>query len=343
MATATLVPTSLTDSQSNVASGAYTDIDNTIASASGTFLASVADAWSPSVGTGSAFTFGMSDLPSGALSINTVQFRVRGKVTSDATYDDDVVYTCDVSGTNAPTTTATFSSDDSNDGLINRGASSPVTSSATVDEVNSWIVRVYQPTHNIEVEIAPGADNFVLSIDEIEIIVDYTDTPPDPPSPPPEGGSYTVIPTTDTSIYGLCIARVRDFVVLGGMDTDRYTIRWSALGDPTDWPTPATDDARSKQSGSQTFPTEFGYVTGIAGDDFHMWIFQERAISKATYVGGDIVFSFEILNEGLGCVRQGRVLEVDERIFFQSNRGFHMMVNGNITNIGLGKVDDSFS
>jgi hypothetical protein len=343
MATATLVPTSLTDSQSNVAAGAYTDIDNTIASASGTTLDSVTDEWTPSAGTGSAFTFGLSDLPSGALSVNTVQFRVRARTTAPGAVDDTIQYDCSVQGSNAPSTTAVFSTSDVGTGFINRGAPSPVTVTAAVSDVNAWTVRVYQLAA-VDGTFLPGADDGVnLEIDEIEIIVDYNETPADPPSESPSGSTYTVIPTTDTSIYGLCIARVRDFVVLGGMDTDRYTIRWSALGDPTDWPTPATDDARSKQSGSQTFPTEFGYVTAIAGDDFHMWIFQERAISKATYVGGDIVFSFEILNEGLGCVRQGRVLEVDERIFFQSNRGFHMMVNGNITNIGLGKVDDSFS
>lgn len=338
MATATLVPNSLTDTNSNVLTGAVSDIDETIASADGNTLDSVANEWTGGSGTGSAFSFGLTDLPATALSINTVQFRVRARVTGDSTYLVLSDYTCEVVGTNAPTNKAEWNQGDLASGFNNRGASSPATSSATVDEVNAWTVRVYQSNYS---ETSP--DNLNLEIDCVEIIVDYNEVEPEPPSPPPTGSVYTVIPTADTAIYGLCIARVRDFLVLGGMDTDRYTIRWSALADPTDWPTPATDDARTKQAGSQTFPTEFGYVTGIAGDDFHMWVFQERAISKATYVGGDVVFSFETMNEGLGCKRQGRLLQVDERIFFQSNRGYHMMVNGQISNIGFGKVDDSFS
>jgi hypothetical protein len=337
MAIAILVPNSLTDSNSNVASGSYTDIDEGIDSADGNKLVSVTDGWT-GFQTANAFTFTLTDMPADALTINTVQFRVRAKVTGTPDIDE-AFYRCDVQGTNAPTTKANWEDGEIGDGFENKGAASAVSSSATVAEANAWTVRVYQSGY---VDTGnPGSYKF--EIDCVEIRVDYNAAPPDPPSPPPGGGSYTVIPTTDTSIYGLCIARVRDFVVLGGMDDDRYTIRWSALGDPTDWPTPATDDASAKQAGSQTFPTEFGFVTGICGDDFHMWIFQERAVSKATYIGGDVVFSFETVNEGTGCKRQGRLLQADERIFFQSNRGYHMMVAGNITNIGFGKVDDSFS
>ena len=103
MPIATLVPTSLTDANSNVAFGGFANIDETIASADGFTLNSVINAWTGTAGTGTAFSFGMSDLPAEATSINTVQFRVRARVTSDlGGVDDLVTYTCDVSGTNAP-------------------------------------------------------------------------------------------------------------------------------------------------------------------------------------------------------------------------------------------------
>jgi len=343
MPTATLVPTSLTDANSNVAAGAYTDIDETIASADGATLDSVTNSWT-GIGAATAFTFGMSDLPAEAVSVNTVQFRVRGRVTSDGGgVDDTVVYVCDVTGTNVPTTSAQFSDVDADSGFINRGASSGVTSSASVADVNGWIVRVYQSFWAVGEATYPDEDNLNLEIDCIEIIVDYNADAPDPPSEPPAGGGYTVLPTTDTSIYGLCIAQAVDFVILGGLDTDRYSIRWSALGDPTDWPTPATDDARAKQAGSQTFPTRFGYVTGIAGDDLSVIIFQEGAVHRATYVGGDVVFNFQTIDESRGCVRQGRVLKTDDLIFFQSKFGYHLIKDGKITDIGYGVVDDAFN
>lgn len=342
MPTATLVPTSLTDAYSNVAAGAYTDVDNTIASASGTTLDTVTNAFSGGTGASYAFSFGLSDLPAEADSINTVKFRVRCRVTGTFNDPPDLnAWKLDVSGTNAPTTVATYNQDNIGGGFITRGASSPVTSSALVSEVNGWSVRVYQ-TAFYQISTA---DDLNLEIDEIEIEVDYNAAPPDPPSPPPTGGGggYVVIPTTDTSIYGLCVARVRDFVVLGGLDTDRYAIRWSAIGDPTDWPTPATDDARTKQSGSQSFPTEYGWVTAVAGNDFYGYVFMERAIAKMTYVGGDVVFTFDIFEEDRGCVRQGRIVQVDDKVFFQSNRGFHMIENDQIADIGYGIVDDSFN
>lgn len=343
MPTVTLVPTSLTDTNSNVSAGAYTDIDETITSADGNTLDSQANAWTGS-GTANAFSFGLSDLPADAASINTVQFRIRARVTTTSgASGDSTGYVGSVQGTNAPTTSASFSDSDADLGFKNRGATSGVTSSASVADVNSWTVRVYQTHWFLDTEFSPNPDGLNLEIDCVEIIVDYNAEAPDPPSEGPAGGTYVVIPTTDTSIYGLCIATARDFVVLGGLDTDRYAVRWSALGDATDWPTPATDDARSKQSGSQTFPTKHGYVTAIAGDDFSMLVFQETAIHRATYVGGDVVWSFEQIDDSRGCVRQGRMVKVDDIVIFQSKFGYHAARGGEIQDIGYGVVDDTFN
>lgn len=154
------------------------------------------------------------------------------------------------------------------------------------------------------------------------------------PSPSPTGGSYTVPITEDA----LCCATVRDFVVIGGLSSDRYSIRWSAIGDPTDWPIPATDDARSKQSGTQAFPTQYGWVTAIGGNDFYMYVFQERAISKGTYVGGDVVFSFDVFEEDRGCVRQGQMARIDDMYAFVSDKGNHILQNEQILDIGLGII-----
>ena len=141
-----------------------------------------------------------------------------------------------------------------------------------------------------------------------------------------------------------CVGAVNNFFVLGGVDrnvpNDEYWVQWNAIGDGTDWPTPATDDARSKQSGRQTMPAEYGRVTSVQGNDFFGYIFQERGITKMTYVGGDVVFNFDTFEEDRGCIRAGRV-KIDDKVFFESDRGFHVLENGLITDIGFGKVDDS--
>ena len=110
---------------------------------------------------------------------------------------------------------------------------------------------------------------------------------------------------TNLAIQGTTVGRVNEFIVLGQFDNP-YTVRWCAIGDATDWPTPATDDARSKQAGEQTFPVEYGIVTGIAGNDFYGYVFQEKAITKMTYVGGDVVFAFDTFEESRGCMGMNR-------------------------------------
>lgn len=157
-----------------------------------------------------------------------------------------------------------------------------------------------------------------------------------PTYPAPSGGDLVSV-----SIPAVSCATVRDFVVLAPT-ADRYSVRWCALGDPTDWPSPGTDDARTKQAGSQSFPNRHGLVTGIAGNDFYGYVFQERAITKMTYVGGDVVFAFDTFEEGRGCWNLNRLARVDDKVFFESEGGYHLLENDQIADIGYGFVNDTY-
>lgn len=158
-------------------------------------------------------------------------------------------------------------------------------------------------------------------------------------STPYSASTYTV--PTDIP-QGRCVGRINNFIVIGSLTTNRYAVQWCAVGDPSDWPAPATDDARSKQSGLQSFPPQYGPVTAIGSGDFFGYVFQERGITKAQYVGGDVVFSFDTFEEDRGCVRAGRMEQVDDKHFFESDKGFHMLEHDQIADIGYGIVDDSF-
>ena len=142
-----------------------------------------------------------------------------------------------------------------------------------------------------------------------------------------------------------CSGRVGQFIVggLGGTTTNYpFTIQWSAIGDPSDWPTPGTTDARTKQAGQQVFSPEYGRITAISGGDFFGYVFQERAITKMTYVGGDVVFNFDTFEEGRGCCDYGRMAQADDLVFFQSYFGHHMLQHDQIADIGLGRVDKTY-
>jgi len=136
-------------------------------------------------------------------------------------------------------------------------------------------------------------------------------------------------------------ATVRDHVFVLP-SANRYSVRWSAIGDPTDWPVADTNDARTKQSGLQVFPNQHGVVTGVAGNDFFAYIFQERAVWKANYVGGDVVYSFNAFEEGRGCWRLARFERVDDAVFFESEFAYHVVENDVVSDIGFGLVDKSY-
>jgi hypothetical protein len=150
----------------------------------------------------------------------------------------------------------------------------------------------------------------------------------------PSGGAFTSVAEAAVGC-----ATIRDFVFIMPI-SDRYSVRWCDIGDPTTWSTPGTDAARAAQAGSQTFPNKFGAVTGIAGNDFFGYIFQERAIWKASYVGGDVVFTFDAFEEGRGCHKVNRLARVDDKVFFESEYGYHMVENDIVVDIGYGAVDD---
>jgi hypothetical protein len=159
-------------------------------------------------------------------------------------------------------------------------------------------------------------------------------------------GSYTITSyQTPSGIpNGRCCGRINNFVLIGAITTDIYAVQWCQIAVPTVWPTPNTDDARSKQAGLETLSNAYGQVTAIADGDFFGYVFQERGITKFTYVGGELVFTVDVMEENRGCIRSGRMAQTENRIFFESDRGYHMLDfnSGQIVDIGYGKVDDSY-
>jgi hypothetical protein len=154
------------------------------------------------------------------------------------------------------------------------------------------------------------------------------------------GNATTGMP--DATVAG----NVNQFAVIGlaGIDVNNaFTVQWSALADLDSWPTPGTDAARTVQSGKQTLSARYGKVTGIAGGDFFGYVFQQRGITKMTYVGGDVVFAFDTFEESRGCVGYDRFAQIDDLIIFESEYGYHALQNDQIADIGFGRVDDTYT
>lgn len=131
-------------------------------------------------------------------------------------------------------------------------------------------------------------------------------------------------------------ATVKDFAVLGAISTQYNRVKWSAINDSTDWTI-----AAATQSDQQDIPVG-GKITAITGTETGGVIFQERGIWQMTYVGPPVIFQLDMVSENFGTQAPGSVASNGQVIFFLGPKGFMMLAGGQLTPIGVDKVDRWF-
>ncbi len=100
--------------------------------------------------------------------------------------------------------------------------------------------------------------------------------------------------------------RIRNHLVLGRLVGDNNSaVRWCAIGDIADWPTPGTSDARSKQAGREDLPQELGKVSAILGGEKYGVVAQEFGLTRMSYVGGSAVYDFDTFEKKYGAGSTG--------------------------------------
>lgn len=113
-----------------------------------------------------------------------------------------------------------------------------------------------------------------------------------------------------------------------------YRVQWSAIGDPTNWPIPLTNNALAFQSGYQDLAPAYGPVMAIAGYPLYALIFQRFGITRANYVGGSVVFSFAQYEFTHGLVAHGAFVQIGPLVIFLADDGFWLTDGANMTPIG---------
>ena len=159
------------------------------------------------------------------------------------------------------------------------------------------------------------------------------------------GGSGNFADVADGP-YANRIWSLRNFLMTGdiidGVDSFPYRVRWSAINDGADWPVPGTSDAEEKQAGEQDLPSIFGRVRAIRGSEYTL-IFQDKAITRASYVGAPIVWQFDTIDRERGAISASAVVQVGRQVFFIAEDGFFVTDGtGASRPIGYGKVDRWF-
>lgn len=138
------------------------------------------------------------------------------------------------------------------------------------------------------------------------------------------------------------LAVVRDFMVLGNcLDYSSGAsvpnrVHWSAFNDNTSW-TPAA----ATQCDFQDLYGEAGWIQRVIGGEFGL-IFQERAITKMTYIGSPWIFQFDriVSNQGTPCPNS--VIQHGTNVYFLGQDDFYLFNGVGIQGIGGNRVYNTF-
>ncbi|AYD01739.1 hypothetical protein [Neorhizobium sp. NCHU2750] len=142
-------------------------------------------------------------------------------------------------------------------------------------------------------------------------------------------------------VRGRHIATTKGFVVLGNcydqLDGNvPNRVRWSGIEAPGSWAY-----SQATMADFQDIQN-FGAITGLVTDE-NCYVLLQRGIVQMTFVGAPFVFQFQDRVVGTGCSVPESVITVESRHFFLSENGFQMMIGGQITPIGNGRIDRWFS
>jgi len=144
------------------------------------------------------------------------------------------------------------------------------------------------------------------------------------------------------------VAQIKDFIMLGNTYTSAdgavaNRVHWSAINDPTDWPTIGSADAASKQSDRQDIPSG-GWVQAIAGavGGTDGVIFMDNAVYRVVFTGPPTVFDFFEVERARGTIAPRSVVNIGDACFYLSRDGFFQFNGQDSIPIGDQKVDKTF-
>jgi hypothetical protein len=172
----------------------------------------------------------------------------------------------------------------------------------------------------------------------------------------------TYLAGTDTAFSALggsppkaqYVATIRDFVMLASLSGQPYRVQWSAIGDPTNWPTPGSATAIQLQSDQQDLQqTELGFINGIVGGMLTSAdgaVFCERGIYSVNYVGSPAIFAFTVAQGATGTrsplsiVQRRLTNQAGSRgvVYYLGEDGFYAFDGAMCVPIGAQKIDKTF-
>lgn len=142
------------------------------------------------------------------------------------------------------------------------------------------------------------------------------------------------------------VGAVNQFLMLGNTEDAvngavPNRVQWCGIAAPNNWAF-GTLAAQEAQAGEQFLNAIYGPVTHIADGYAYGLIFQQRAITRAYYTGGDGIFSFDTYEKQRGAYYPNSPVQLGNAVYFIAEDGFCMTDGQQVVQIGHGKVDASF-
>lgn len=182
--------------------------------------------------------------------------------------------------------------------------------------------------------------------EDLVIATNYTDVPQCLPAG--DAGDFEDLATSGDAPNARQIGVIGRFLFLG--DTEDgvngivpHRVAWSAIDDVRTWEIPNTAAAQTVQSGEQFMNAAYGAVTGIFGGDQRGIVFQRGAITRLTYVGGNVVFQFDTIDATRGARYPNACVQDGDLVYFIGADGFYVTDGVSVQAIGDGKFDKHFA
>jgi hypothetical protein len=174
----------------------------------------------------------------------------------------------------------------------------------------------------------------------------------DPPQSYVMGSSSVfanLIATGVTDLKARYLGVIKDWVLFGNTSDGTYgaqpqRVWWSAIADPTNFPTPGTSDAAAQQSDFQDLFGDAGWVMGIVGNlgTADGAVFQERAVVRVQYVGPPAIFAFQTAEGARGTPAPGSIQQSGNIAYYLGEDGFKAFDGTSSAPIGFNKIDKTF-
>lgn len=121
-----------------------------------------------------------------------------------------------------------------------------------------------------------------------------------------------------------------------------HSVWWPQIRNPFHWPEAGSDDAVAAQSDRQPLSGDAGKVQRVIGGAEVGVIFQEKAVSRMDYRGGDVIFQITRVEPSRGLLAPGLAIAIGRMVYFYAEDGWYVFDYTTSAPIGKSRIDEYF-